>query len=120
MIPASRITLKYLSAEAILISGESYGRKPRVTLPETTPAYSNGMTWSPSKATNHLIGRENATPDSFHFMDFSNLRLSTNLGNASASNSGVGRPFCLTTAKTYLPPARTQHLIRSTSWAFQI
>ena len=30
--------------------------------------------------------------------------LSTNFGNASANTSGVGRPFCLTTAKTYLPP----------------
>ena len=48
-----------------MISGESYGRSPRVTLPEATPAYSNGMTVSPSNATSQRSGRENATPLSF-------------------------------------------------------
>ena len=104
-MPASRITLRYLSAEGMVISGESYGRRPRVTLPEVTPAYSKGMTMSPSNATYQRIGREKATPESFQRMDFSNLMLSTNLGKASARTSGVGRPFCLTTAKTYLPPS---------------
>src|SRR5688500_3346762 len=88
-IPASRITSKYFSAEGTRIGGESYGRNPRVVLPEITPAYSNGITAFPSNATNHRIGRENATPDSFHLMDFSNFKLSTNVGNASANTSGV-------------------------------
>ena len=43
-MPASRMTSKYLSADVILISGELYGRSPRVILLEATPAYSNGMT----------------------------------------------------------------------------
>ena len=56
----------------------------------TTPAYSNGMTMSPSKATYQRMGREKATPESFQRMDFSNLMLSTSLGNASPRTSGVG------------------------------
>jgi len=104
-MPASRMVSKYLSADAMVISGEPYGRKPRETLPETTPAYSNGITMSPSSATYQRMGREKATPESFQRMDFSNLMLSTNLGNASANTSGAGRPFCLTRAKTYFPPS---------------
>src|SRR5512133_1662137 len=72
-MPASRITSKYFSAEGMVMSGEPYGRSPREMLPETTPAYSNGMTMSPSNATYQRMGRENATPESFQRMDFSNL-----------------------------------------------
>ena len=110
-MPASWMMSKYLSAEEIVISGESYGRNPRVTFPETTPAYSKGMTMSPSKATYQRMGREKATPESFQRMDFSNLISATSLGIASARTSGVGRPFCLTRAKTYLllPSSRTSN-----------
>ena len=60
---------------------------------------------SPSRATYQRMGREKAMPESFQRMDFSNLMLSTSLGNASTRTSGVGRPFCLTTAATYFPPS---------------
>ena len=91
-MPASRITSKYLSAEGTVISGESYGRRPRVTFPAVTPAYSNGMTLSPNIATNQRIGREKATPELFQRMDLVKLMPATNPGRASASTSGAGRP----------------------------
>ena len=98
------------------ISGLLYGRRPRVIRPAVSPAYSNGMTVSPSSATNQRSGREKVTPLAFpaardagsQRMDLSNLMPATKPGRDSASTSPAGRPACFTSAKTYLPPSNSR------------
>ena len=79
-------------------SGEPTERRPRLTLPELTPAKVKPITWSPQRATSQRSGREKAIWVAFQRMDRGKLRPPSSLGNSSASTCGVGWPLSATVA----------------------